>query len=151
MSYEKYKGLVGQLCKALDVPDTEVVLQRGTLEIAGFELLVAHYSNDEQAMYLNFSFGIVGAGKTMHVFQQMLQSNMTIYGQDQAQLGLNPSTGGILLIVRVPMTDEIDGPWLADTFTHYSEHGRFWRDNLHNANDEMYAGPPHTHFVWMRA
>jgi hypothetical protein len=151
MSREKYEGLVRAMCEALHVSDSATVLQRGAMEVSGFEVLVAHYSNDEVAMYLNFNFGILGGGKTLHGYFTMLQSNISLYAQDQAQLGVNPDTGGVLLIVRVPMTDEVDGPWLADTFAHYSEHGAYWRQTLHTVHDEEHAGPPQSHFIWMRA
>jgi hypothetical protein len=151
MDRNRYEALVKELCKELDVVDVEGVLQRGAMTVAGHEVQVSHFSNDKVAMYLNFSFGIVGAGKTQNAFHQLLVSNMSIYAQDQGQLGVVPATGGILLIVRVPMTDEVDGKWLADTFVHYAEHGKYWRDTLHAVVDEQFAGPPETHFLWMRA
>jgi hypothetical protein len=115
--------------------------------------MVTQLQADEKAMYLNFYFGCVSAGRTLAAFRLMLQSNMTVYGQDQAQLGLQPDHGGVLLIVRVPMTDEIDGPYLAETITHYSEHGKYWVETLHGVEDEEY--PPVTRttrpFVWIAA
>ncbi len=151
MSRERYVSLVEELCKELEIADTAAVLQRCAMEVAGYEVLLTHMSSDENAMYMNFNFGIVSGGRTLHAFHMMLQSNMTLYAQDQAQLGVHPETGSPLLIVRVPMTDEIDGPWLADTFNHYCEHGRYWRQNLHDAHDEENMVMPHTHFIWMRA
>ena len=151
MDRAKFEALVRELCKELEVADVEGVLSRTSMTVAGYEVMVQHFNNDKGAMYLNFHFGIVSAGRTLNAFHQLLQSNQTIYGQDQAQLGLVPTHGGILLIVRVPMTDEVDGKWLADTFVHYAEHGKFWRNNLHAVVDEQFAGPPQTHFLWMKA
>ena len=151
MSAERFGGLVRQLCEAIDLPDPEAVLARGAVEVEGFEILLRHFENDVDAMYLNFDFGIVTAGRTLRVFQLMLESNLTVYAQDQAQLGLNPDTGGVLLIVRVPITDEIDGAWLAETLTHYTEHGRYWRDNMSTATDEMFGGLCSGQYVWLRA
>jgi hypothetical protein len=151
MSAEHYVHLVTELCAAVGLPDAEPVLQRGAIEVEGFEVLLGYYENDPQAMYLNFNFGIVTAGRTLRVFQLLLEANLTVYAQDQAQLGLNPDTGGIILIVRVPMSDEIDGQWLAGTLTHYAEHGRYWRDNVAGASDEMFTGLCSGEYIWLRA
>ena len=151
MSREKYVALVRSMCEILGAPDPNLVLQRGALQLHGYELILAHYSNDEQAMYVNFNFGITSAGRTQRVFELMLQSNLSIYSQDQAQLGVNPDTGGLLLIVRVPMNDETDGAYLADTFNHYVDHGKYWCENTHKVVDEMYHPPAPTVCMWMRA
>src|SRR5687767_2654600 len=112
MSRQKYEGLVRELCRLLDVGNADVVLQRTALEVDGFELMLLHLPSDDGAMYMNFNFGITSAGRTQRLFHQMLTSNLTIYAQDQAQLGVQPDIGSALLIVRVPMTDEVDGAWL---------------------------------------
>jgi len=140
----KYGNLVREMCKAMGIPDAETVIARGCFEVEGYEVLVAHYSNDEQAMYLNFSFGITTAGRTQRVFELLLQSNLSIYSMDQALLGVHPDTGGLLLVVRVPMTDDVDAQYLADTFRHYVEHGRYWKENIFNTADEEFEAqqPP---------
>jgi hypothetical protein len=148
---DKFADLVRAMCVEVGAPDVDEVIRRGAIEIGGYEVLLAHYSNDERAMYLNFNFGIATAGRTERLFKMMLESNFTIYSQDQAQLGVHPDTGGLLLIVRVPMTDEVDGAYLAETFTHYAEHGKYWRDNQYATVDEMNDPALPHQFVWMRA
>jgi hypothetical protein len=139
MSRENFEGLVASLCEAISLPDPQAVLERGWIEVEGFEVLLAHFENDPGAMYMNFHFdivtagrtlpnfhfGIVTAGRTLQVFRLMLQANLTVYAQDQAQVGINPDTSGIVLIVRVSMTYEVSGPWLAETLGHYAEHCRY--------------------------
>jgi len=151
MSRQRYEDLVRDLCKVFEVGNADGVLQRGALEVSGYEVSLLHLGNDEHAMYMNFNFGIASAGKTLRLFYLMLQSNLSIYAQDQAQLGVSPDTGVVLLIVRVPMTDDIDGQWLADTFVHYSEHGRYWRQNMADVPDDQFPGAPSAPFLWMRA
>jgi hypothetical protein len=151
VSFDRYRELVTQMCGVVGIPDAEAVLARGAVEIEGYEVLLSHFENDPEAMYLNFNFGIVTAGRTLRVFRLLLEANLQIYAQDQAQMGLNPDTGGVLLIVRVPMTDEIDGTWLADTFNHYIEHGQYWRDSIITATDEMFEGVCSGQYMWLRA
>lgn len=151
MSYERYTELVTSMCTVVGLPSPATVLERGAVEIEGFEIQLNHFENDPEAMYLNFHFGIVTAGRTLRVFRLLLEANMQIYAQDQAQMGLNPNTGGVLLIVRVPMTDDVDGTWLADTFNHYVEHGQYWRDSIIAATDEMFEGVCSGQYMWMRA
>ncbi|PIM50865.1 molecular chaperone Tir [Roseateles chitinivorans] len=151
MSQERYQSLVRDLCQLIELPDAEAVLRRGTIEVEGFEVHLANFSNDPGAMYLNFHYGIVTAGRTLRVFRLLLEANLSVYAQDQAQLGLHADTGGIVLIVRVPLSDAIDAPWLAETLTHYAEHGRYWRDNIANATEEMFAGICAGDYFWIRA
>jgi len=151
MSYERYQSLVGELCEVIGLPDAAAVLERGTMEIEGFEVQFANFENDPGAMYLNFYYGIVTAGRTLRIFRLLLEANLSIYAQDQAQLGLNADTGGIVLIVRVPMSDSIDGAWLAETLTHYAEHGRYWQNNILSSTDEMFAGICAGDYFWIRA
>jgi len=151
MSVERYTELVTELCAEIGLPDAGAVLARAAIEVEGMEVLLGYFETDPQAMYLNFNFGIVTAGRTLRVFQLLLEANLTVYAQDQAQLGLNPDTGGVILIARVPFTDDIDGKWLADTLTHYGEHGRYWRDNIAAASDEMFAGLCSGEYLWLKA
>jgi hypothetical protein len=135
MSYERFSELVTDLCAVIDLPNAEAVLTRGVIEVEGFDVRLNNFDNDPEAMYLNFDYGIVTAGRTLRIFRLLLEANLTVYAQDQAQLGLDPETGGIILIVRVPLGDSIDGTWLAETLTHYTEHGRYWRDNIATSTD----------------
>jgi hypothetical protein len=150
MSVEQYEDLVTQLCEAIHLPDARAVLDRGWIEVEGFEVLLAHYANDPSAMYLNFHFGIVSAGRSLTVFRLLLESNLTVYAQDQAQVGVNPETGGIILIVRVPMTPDISGQWMAETMAHYAEHGRYWNDNILAAADEAFDGLCSGDYMWLK-
>ncbi|MFE8646307.1 hypothetical protein ACFX58_14575 [Sphingomonas sp. NCPPB 2930] len=151
MSYQHFEGLVRDLCKELHLPDTEGVLRQGYLSVQGFEIVVANYESDPDAMYLNFNFGVVLAGRSLRIFRLMLEANLTVYAQDQAQLGMDADTGSAHLVVRVPMTAGVDGPWLAETLQHYSSHGSYWRDTLLNSSDEMFNAVTSGHYQWIRA
>jgi hypothetical protein len=151
MAYERYVQLVGELCEAIGLPDVQAVLSTRKVEVEGFDVVLDHVESDPEAMYLQFEYGTTTAGRTLKIFRLMLESNLLVYAQDQAQLGLDPETGGALLIVRVPMSDGIDGVWLADTLVHYAEHGRYWRDNMQQAPDEMFEGLSSGEYMWMRA
>jgi len=151
MSRERYTDLVRAVCTTIGLPDAQPVLDTRTMEVEGFTVLLDHFENDPDAMYLQFDYGITTAGRTLRLFRLMLESNLLVYAQDQAQLGVHPDTGGALLIVRVPMGDDIDGAWLAETMAHYAEHGRYWRDHITNSTDQMFEGIASGDYVWLRA
>lgn len=151
MSVKRYRDLVAQVCEATGLPNVEGVLESRTLSCEGFSVLLDHIAEDPEAMYLQFDYGITTAGRTLRLFRLMLESNLLVYAQDQAQLAVNPDTGGALLILRVPMTDDIDGAWLAQTLVHYAEHGRFWRDNISGGSEEMFEGIASGEYMWLRA
>jgi len=150
-NHQRYKELVRALCEVLDLPDADTVLGHRELEYETFSVLLMHVANDPGALYVQFDYGVTTAGRTLSILRLMLESNVLVYAQDQAQLGLDPDTGSTQLIVRVPMTDDIDGPWLADTLKHYAEHGRYWRDHLLQSPDEMFEAISSGDYLWLRA
>lgn len=149
MSFEQYERLVIQLCEVIGLPDSTEVLERRRLEVEGFDVRVDHVDSDPDAFYLQFDYGIATAGRTLRVFRLMLESNLLVYAMDQAQLGIDPETGTALLIVRVPIDDDVDGSWLAETLLHYIEHGRYWRDTLLQSTDDMINGVASGDFAWI--
>ena len=47
--------------------------------------------------------------------------------------------------------DEVDGKWLLSMIEHYVEHGRYWRDNIFKARDDMFENLARGDYVWLRA
>lgn len=151
MSSATYTSLIGELCAAVGLPDVEHVLDTRAIEVEGFEVRLDHFDSDPEALYVNFHYGAVTAGRALTVFRLMLEANLLIYAQDQAQLGMDTDTGGIVLILRVPFADDVDGEALADLLSHYAEHGRYWQQNIIESSDEMFEGIAAGEFVWLRA
>jgi Tir chaperone protein (CesT) family len=151
VSADQYVYLVESLCQSVGLPDVDHVLEMRSIEVEGFDVRLDHFDTDEGAIYLNFDYGAVAAGRTLTVFRLMLEANLLIYAQDQAQLGLDVETGGIVLVVRVEMTDDLDGEMLADLLSHYAEHGRYWQKNIVESSDQMLDGIAAGEFVWLRA
>ena len=151
MSIERFAEVVRDVCAVVDLPDPEHVLQTRTIEVEGFDVRLDHFENDQEAMYVNFHYGTVTAGRTLVVFRLMLEANLLIYAQDQAQLGLDTDTGGIILILRLPLTPDLDGTVVADLLSHYAEHGRYWRSNIIESTDEMFMGIVSGDYFWLRA
>jgi hypothetical protein len=151
MSAERYAELVRALCETAKLGDPELAVESGCVEIDGHRLLLQYHENDGEAMYLCFDFGPVATARVHRVLRLMLEANMSLYAQDQAQFALDAETGAVLLSVRVPMTESIDGAWMAETCTHYTEHGKYWRDNLSNAGDDAFNGLCEGRYMWIRA
>jgi hypothetical protein len=151
MSFERFEEVVRETCAVVGLPDAEHVLDTRTIEVEGFDVRLDHFENDPVAMYVNFHYGTVTAGRTLVIFRLMLEANLLIYAQDQAQLGLDTDTGGIILIVRLPFAPDVDGSAVADLLSHYAEHGRYWRRNIIESSDEMFAGITRGDYLWLRA
>ena len=126
-------------------------LRRGKLQAGGFDVAVDFFEQDPYAIYLNFEYGMVSAGRTLRILRLLLEANLTIYAQDQAQLGLDPDTGGIILLIRLPLTDEVDGQYLGELLDHYVEHGRYWQNNIIQSSDEMFDQIASGSYTWIRA
>lgn len=151
MSHERFNGLVLDLCATLQHPDADAVLSTGSISMRDFDVLLSNFDGDERAIYLSFNFGVLMAGRTLRVFRLMLEANLSVYAQDQAQLGLDADSGCAQLIVRIPMVDGVDGPWLSEMLDHYIEHGRYWKDTIMGANDDMFQSLCAGQFQWIRA
>jgi hypothetical protein len=148
---ERYAQLVRDLCETVGLADAEHVLETRSIEVEGFDVRLEYFDNDLDAMYANFHYGTVTAGRTLVIFRLMLEANLLIYAQDQAQLGLDTDTGSIVLVLRLPFSTDLDGPLLADLLAHYAEHGRYWRQNILESTDEMFEGIAAGEYVWLRA
>ncbi|WP_175964375.1 CesT family type III secretion system chaperone [Burkholderia pyrrocinia] len=151
MNPDAFSTLIHDLCSTVGLGDSSHVLQTRAIEVEGFDVLFDHFDTDTDAIYLNFCFGTVTAGRTLTIFRLMLEANLIIYAQDQAQLGIDIDTGSIILIVRVPMTRELNGAVLANLLSHYAEHGRYWRQNIIESSDEMFKGILTGDHLWLRA
>ncbi len=151
MSAERYEELLLDLCEVVGFPDAQSIIDTRSMEVEGFDVQFEHYEEDIGAIYLNFHYGTVTAGRTLVVFRLMLEANLMIYAQDQAQLGVDAETGGAILIVRVIMSDEVNGSWLADLLAHYCEHGRYWKKSIFESTDQMFEGIASGQFIWIQA
>lgn len=156
MSSIRFEKVVREMCESLDLPDVQSVLIRRVLWVEGFEVFLHMPEQNpeddvqEEALYLRISYGLAPAGRTLTVFRLLLEANLSVYAQDQAQLGLNDA-GVIVLIVRVPLDDDVDGAWICDLLAHYAEHGRYWQNNIFVAHDEMFEGIATGNYLWLRA
>ncbi|MFJ2995170.1 CesT family type III secretion system chaperone [Pandoraea sp. NPDC087047] len=151
MSLERRNELLAELCGLLEIPDVNGIVQAGRLNVNEFEVAVDFFEQDPDAIYLDFEYGIVSGGRTLRIYRLMLEANLTVYAQDQAQLGVNPSTGGIILVVRVPLGSDVDGSYLCELLDHYVEHGRYWQDNILQSSDDMFDQIASGEYQWIRA
>ena len=151
MNADQYVAIVTSMCEAVGLPDVDHVLQTRSIEVGGFDVRLDYYEDDLDALYLNFDFGAVSAGRTTTVFRLMLEANLLVYAQDQAQLGIDADYGNAVLLVRVPVEQDTDGDMLADLLAHYSEHGSYWKQSILDASDERFEGIASGNFSWIRA
>lgn len=151
MSSERYTHLITDFCEFIGLPDVDEILRVRAIEVEGFTVRLDYFAEDLDAMYANFHFGTVTAGRTLTVFRLLLEANLLVYAQNQAQMGVDSDTGAIVLVCRLPFDQYQQGEALADLLTHYAEHGRYWQTNIMESNDEMFEGIASGQFLWLRA
>ncbi|HEU4459597.1 MAG TPA: CesT family type III secretion system chaperone [Methylibium sp.] len=150
MNHQRYQELIRETCEAVGLPDTRAIVERGALEVEGYEIQLLNYETDPSAIYMNFVFGVVPAGRSLAIWRMMLEANLSVYAQDQAHLGMDADTGSVLLIVRLVMVQNVDGQHLAEVISHYVEHGRYWKNTILNTNDEMFEGVCSGDYRWIK-
>jgi hypothetical protein len=151
MSLERRNQLIRELCSLRGIGNAELVIERGVIAIDDFDVAIDFYKEDPAAIYVNFQFGVVSGGRTLRVFRLLLEANLSVYAQDQAQLGVEANTGGVVLIVRAVLEPNTDGQWLVELIEHYVEHGRYWRENILLSDDEMFRHLANGDYIWIRA
>lgn len=150
MSADLFDDLLRELCVVVGLPDPEQMVQKRQLQVEGFDVVFDYLEDDPDAFYLYFQFGIVTAGRTLAIYRLMLEANLLIYAQDQAQFGMDSETGGIVLLVRIGLTPDVRAEWLANLMIDYSEHGRYWLDQIVQSTDEMFEGVSNGDYTWLR-
>ena len=151
MTAALFDALLRDLCTVVGLPDPEQMVQKRQLQVEGFDVLLDYLEDDPTAFYLYFQFGIVTAGRTLTIYRLMLEANLLIYAQDQAQFGMDSDTGGIVLLVRIGLTEDVTGAWLANLMVDYAEHGRYWQDQIVQSTDEMFECISNGDYTWLRA
>ncbi|SDI40105.1 CesT family type III secretion system chaperone [Paraburkholderia phenazinium] len=151
MSLERRDQLIRELCDLRGIGDAEHVITHGVVCIDDFDIAIDYFDEDPAAIYVNFQFGVISGGRTLRVFRLLLEANLSVYAQDQAQLGVEAETGGVVLVVRGMLDDDADGPWLVEMIEHYVEHGRYWRENILLSDDEMFRHLSDGAYIWIRA
>lgn len=151
MSLERRDQLIRELCELRGIGDAEHVIRQGVVCIDDFDIAIDYFDEDQAAIYVNFQFGVVSGGRTLRVFRLLLEANLSVYAQDQAQLGVEAETGGVVLVVRGVLGNDTDGQWLVEMIEHYVEHGRYWRENILLSDDEMMRHLSDGAYVWIRA
>jgi hypothetical protein len=151
MGLQLFEALLRDLCGVVGLPDPDLMMEKRQLQVEGFDVLLDYLEDDSDAFYLYFQFGIVTAGRTLSVYRLMLEANLLIYAQDQAQFGMDSDTGGIVLLVRIGLTEDVTGEWLANLMVDYAEHGRYWKDQIVQSTDEMFEGISNADYTWLRA
>jgi hypothetical protein len=151
MSIERRDALFIETCQVLGIPCSEQTINAGMMEVGGFDARLDFYDDDPAALYLNFEYGIVTSGRTLRIFRLLLEANFSIYAQDQAQLGLDAERESIVLLLRIPFYNDLDGAYIASLIEHYIEHGLYWRENILQASDEMFDNLASGAYFWIRA
>ncbi|MDQ7980276.1 molecular chaperone Tir [Paraburkholderia sp. SARCC-3016] len=151
MSRERFVELIHEVCDVVGLPDAEYIVATQALEVEGFDVRLDHYEDDPNALYVCFHYGAVTPGRSLVIFRLMLEANLLIYAQDQAQLCLDSDTGSIVLLVYVNISPDVTGEYIADLFSHYAEHGRYWKNNILESPDEMFEGIASGNYMWLRA
>lgn len=145
-----FDDLLRDLCNVVGLPDPEDLVARRQIQVEGFDVMLDYLDDDPAAFYLYFQFGIVTPGRTLAVYRLMLEANLLIYAQDQAQFGMDSDTGGIVLLVRIGLSEDVTGSWLANLMVDYAEHGRYWRDQIVQSSDALFEGISNGDYTWLR-
>lgn len=143
--------LLANLCECVGLVDALTVIERRMLQVMGMEVGFEVLSDDPDHFQIQFRFGAIASGRALRVFRLMLEANLLVYAKDNAHFALDPDTGESVLLLRVAFGGATTGQWLADTLSHYAEHGLYWKNNILSCEDEQFNGVASGDYQWLRA
>lgn len=141
--------LLSDFCDAVGLWAPEI-LQLREISVKGISVKFDEYSDDPGYFYATFEFGAIFPGRTLRVFRLLLEANYHVYIREQATLGLDAETGGVVLCLREAFGGDHHGPWLRDTLSFLAEHGTYWRENILACPDEMFDGISSGRYEWIK-
>ena len=150
MAEDKLTELLEDFCDTVGLYPPEIIRRR-QVQVKGLEVAFSSLEGDDEHYYFAYQFGAIAAGRTLKVFRLMLEANILVYAKDDAVMGMDPDTGGVVLSVRGTFGPAATGRWLADTLAHFAEHAIYWKKNILDCVDEMFNGISSGQYQWMRA
>ncbi|WPB57937.1 CesT family type III secretion system chaperone [Xylophilus sp. GOD-11R] len=147
---DKLTDLLREFCDTVGLYPPEI-LRRKQVQVKGMEVNFTRPAAGAEHFFFSYQFGAIAAGRTLKVFRLMLEANILVYAKDDAVIGMDPDTGGVVLSVRGTFGPGATGRWLADTLAHFAEHAIYWRKNILDCIDEMFNGISSGKYQWMRA
>lgn len=148
MADNRLQELLQDFCDTVGLHPVEILRRRQVL-VKGIDVVFAQPADDPDHFRVHFQFGAVAAGRSLKVFRLILEANVLVYAKEDAMMGMDPDTGGVVLMLRVAFG--VTGRWLADTLAHFAEHGLYWRNNILECPDPMLEGICSGFYVWIKA
>lgn len=147
---EKLVDLLNDFCDTVGLYPAEIIRRR-QVQVKGLDVTFVRGTEEDGLFYFSYQFGAIASGRTLKVFRLMLEANVLVYAKDDAVMGMDPDTGGVVLMVRARFAPTANGRWLADTLAHFADHAIYWKKNILDCIDEMFNGISSGQYQWMRA
>jgi hypothetical protein len=105
MYKEKYYELIDQVCEKLGISDPEPMHNACDIRVSDIPFTLLHGGEvDEDSLYIYCNFGEPPAERKAVMLRLLMQTNLSIFGNNSLNLGVNTHTGRTLQMSRMAIS-----------------------------------------------
>jgi hypothetical protein len=105
MSKQQYYALIDQLCEATGIEGSPMMYEICNLQIKKTEFMIMHgREGDEDSIYMFADFGEPPAENKLEVLQQLMGTNLFMYGNNGPSFGYDKENGHVILASRLALS-----------------------------------------------
>lgn len=124
-----FEDLCRHASRELRLDDAEAMGQEETFEIDGVSLEVTYHEFNASLLVLA-ELGRITAGEPADVYRQLLSLQLLTWQQPGIRFGYDDQRDAVMLMLGVPLRDDMTGPWLAQALRGMAAQVKQWRTTL---------------------
>lgn len=121
MTESEFKDLCRDASRALEIEEVDALGEYGRLELDEMEIAV--FFNEELApdrLFVYLDVGPMDEEQREQTMENLMTLNFLIGSRNEGVFGIDPSSGHILMIMHVPLSEVPTGDMLAEAFRIYT-------------------------------
>lgn len=126
MSYEKYCDVIDQLCEKLGIEDPQTQYELCNMQIDGTGFSLTYTDQEPNDLVAICNFGEVPENQSAAILRRVLEMNMFLSNSKAPRLAINPDTGHVLMIAKIPLED-LSLKFLIEQLGSYADLAEEWR------------------------
>ena len=126
MSYQKYCDLIDEFYFQTEIDDVPNRYENTNFNLLEIPVTLAYGGEDTDNLLLFCEFGELPEEGQDKALRKILECNMELFAQNAGQFSINPETGQVLLMVRLPL-DEIEKETFVGILMMYASMAKEWR------------------------
>lgn len=129
MTAQFFDDLCRHASRELRLENTDGMGQEETFEIDGVSLELTHHASNDSLLVLA-ELGHITADEPAQVYRQLLALQLLTWHQPGIRFGYDEAGDAVVLMLGVPLREDMTGPWLAQALRGMAAQVKQWRATL---------------------